>query len=105
MLYGLTDATVIGTNPGTLTSFTWTQASNAPGTLTPVYTSYSTLDANNVPTNIWIGGDGIVPVWSAIFAGNSNVTSAPAVGATHLTMPSDTTVQAQIKTWYDAITA
>jgi hypothetical protein len=27
------------------------------------------------------------------------------VGATHLSMPSDATVQAQIKTWYDAITA
>ncbi len=105
VLYGLTDATVIGKNPGTLTSFTWTQASKAPGTLTPVYTNYSTLDGNNVPTNIWTGGDGIVPVWSAIFAGNSNVTSAPAVGATHLSMPSDTTVQALIKTWYDAITA
>jgi hypothetical protein len=34
-----------------------------------------------------------------------NVTSAPAAGATHLSMPDDATVQAQIKTWYDAITA
>jgi pimeloyl-ACP methyl ester carboxylesterase len=106
VLYGLTNDAVAAVTPGTLTSFTWTPGSGTPGTVTPVYTDYSeSTTGDNVPTNIWTGGDGIVPVWSAIFAGNSNVTSAPAVGATHLSMPSDTTVQAQIKTWYDAITA
>lgn len=105
--YGLANTVKLGKRslPGTVTSYDWTPGAVAAGSINAVRTDYAPLDGDGVPTNVWTGGDGIVPVWSAKFHGNTAVTSAAIKDCDHLQMPGSDAMHDCIGTWLDMIMA